>query len=165
MKSSAASLAALALAVSAHHVPYTAPETGHGAITKKLSLAAQSFLTWAISRLVSPRGISQVSSTVRRAMMSRTPLARSTQSPDGPMYLPKHHDTYDPNWRELIGAHLDQIVVEFELLPPEEQVERITHSLEIVSAGALQGNRTFPEEDNLILGYSNIQLMGNIFVG
>jgi hypothetical protein len=58
-----------------------------------------------------------------------------------------------------------QIVAEFEHLLPPELVERIVQSLEISAASAMRRNGTFPDEDNLILGYSNIQLMRNILVG
>ena len=44
-------------------------------------------------------------------------------------------------------------------------MNRVVHSLEIASAGAIRRNGTFPEEDDLVIGYSNIQLMRNLVVG
>lgn len=64
-----------------------------------------------------------------------------------------------------IRSQLVQIVTEFEHLLPEELVGRVVRSLEIASAGAIRRNGTFPDEDDLILGYSNIQLMRNLLVG
>lgn len=64
-----------------------------------------------------------------------------------------------------LRSQLVQILAEFEHLLPEELVTRVVHSLKIASAGAIRRNGTFPEEDDLVIGYSNIQLMRNLVVG
>ena len=105
-----------------------------------------------------------------------------TPTEESELYSPTLHDTYDSNWREFIGyillqspslvrvltkvrTQLIQVLAEFEELLPTELVKRMVHSLEIASAGAIRRNGTFPEEDDLVIGYSNIQLMRNLLVG
>jgi hypothetical protein len=40
-----------------------------------------------------------------------------TPTPSGPLYPPKHHDTYDPNWREFIGYVRSSRLYEAYVLP------------------------------------------------
>ncbi|XPS81354.1 hypothetical protein M3J07_013318 [Ascochyta lentis] len=93
-------------------------------------------------------------------------------SPDQPdptsnstLYPPKIYDTYDPNWREFVGTQLIQVVEEFGLLIGSDLVSCIEDSLEAAAIGGMRRNGTFPQDDNLILGYSNPAMMRALVVG
>lgn len=86
-------------------------------------------------------------------------------TPDGPLYPPTIYGSYDPNWREFVGTTLIQVVEEFEHLLPASLVSRIVTALESAAVGGMRRNGTFPEDDNLTLGYSNIGLMRVLTTG
>ncbi|KAH6633635.1 hypothetical protein C7974DRAFT_175649 [Boeremia exigua] len=86
-------------------------------------------------------------------------------TPNSTLYPPKIYDTYDPNWREFIGTQLVQVVEEFGHLLDSDMVTRIEDSLEIAAVGGMRRNGTFPEGDNLTLGYSNPSMMRALVVG
>lgn len=60
---------------------------------------------------------------------------------------------------------LVQIVEEFPDLLGEDLVTRIEDSVEAAAVGAMRRNGSYPEGDNLILGYSNPGLMRTLTVG
>ncbi|KAK8052368.1 hypothetical protein PG993_003753 [Apiospora rasikravindrae] len=86
-------------------------------------------------------------------------------TPDSPLYPPSIYDTYDPNWREFIGSQLIQVVEEFSDKIGPELVGRIENSIEAAAVGGTRRNGTFPEDDNLILAYSNPGLMRALTTG
>ncbi|KAF7514579.1 hypothetical protein G7054_g15188 [Neopestalotiopsis clavispora] len=86
-------------------------------------------------------------------------------TPDSDLYPPEIYDTYDPNWREFVGTTLVQIVEEFSHLLSDDLISRIETSLEANAVGAMRRNGSYPEGDNLILGYSNPGLMRVLTVG
>lgn len=93
-------------------------------------------------------------------------------SPDQPdpttgstLFPPKVYESYDPNWREFIGTQLIQVVEEFGHLIGSDLVSRIEDSLEIAAVGGMRRNGTFPEDDNLTLGYSNPGMLRALVVG
>ncbi|KAI1862105.1 uncharacterized protein JN550_010570 [Neoarthrinium moseri] len=86
-------------------------------------------------------------------------------SPDSDYYAPEIYDTYDPNWREFIGTTLIQVVEEFSHLLDHDLITRIEDSLEAAAVGGMRRNGSYPEGDNLILGYSNPALMRALTVG
>ncbi|KAK1584951.1 uncharacterized protein LY79DRAFT_635947 [Colletotrichum navitas] len=86
-------------------------------------------------------------------------------TPDSELYPPSIYNTYDPNWREFIGTQLIQDVELYGDLLGDELVKKIEDALEIQAVGAMRRNGSFPEGDNLILGYSNPNLMRALTVG
>ncbi|KAH7025176.1 uncharacterized protein B0I36DRAFT_274915 [Microdochium trichocladiopsis] len=86
-------------------------------------------------------------------------------TPDGPLYPPSIYNTYDPNWREFVGSQLIQIVEEFDKVLPKALVGRIETALEAAAIGGMRRNGSFPEGDNLILGYSNPAIMRALTTG
>ncbi|KAF1924614.1 uncharacterized protein M421DRAFT_278083 [Didymella exigua CBS 183.55] len=86
-------------------------------------------------------------------------------TPNSTLYPPKIYETYDPNWREFIGTQFVQVVEEFGHLIGADLVARIEESLEIAAVGGMRRNGTFPENDNLTLGYSNPGMMRALVVG
>ncbi|KAL3423086.1 hypothetical protein PVAG01_04833 [Phlyctema vagabunda] len=86
-------------------------------------------------------------------------------TPDSDLYSPEIYGTYDPNWREFVGSQLVQVVAEFEGLLEPDLVSEIESSLAHAAVGAMRRNGTFPEGDNLILGYSNPAYMRALVVG
>ncbi|KAF4544405.1 uncharacterized protein LTHEOB_5975 [Lasiodiplodia theobromae] len=85
-------------------------------------------------------------------------------TPDSDLYPPEIYTTYDPNWREFIGTTLVQAVEEFEHLLGEDLVSAIETSLTHAAIGGMRRNGTYPEDDNLILGYSNPAYMRAVVV-
>lgn len=71
--------------------------------------------------------------------------------------------TYDPNWREFIGAQLVQVVEEFGHLIGDDLVAQIDKAMEIQAVGAMRRNGTFP--DNLVTGYTNPAILRAFTVG
>ncbi|KAF2188864.1 hypothetical protein K469DRAFT_724231 [Zopfia rhizophila CBS 207.26] len=92
-------------------------------------------------------------------------LSPDQPTPDSVLYHPKIYTTYDPNWREFIGTQLVQIIEEFESLLDDELVQMVETSLEHAAIGAMRRNGSYPEDDNLTIGYSNPQLMRALVVG
>ncbi|RAR14440.1 hypothetical protein DDE83_002208 [Stemphylium lycopersici] len=86
-------------------------------------------------------------------------------TPDSPYYPPEIYKTYDPNWREFIGTQLIQVVEEFQHLLSPALITSIEDSLEIAAIGGMRRNGTFPEDDNLTIGYSNPAMMRALVVG
>ncbi|KAK1463511.1 hypothetical protein CMEL01_13580 [Colletotrichum melonis] len=86
-------------------------------------------------------------------------------TPDSELYPPKIYTTYDPNWREFIGTQLVQDVELYSDLLGADLVKKIEDALEIQAIGAMRRNGSYPEGDNLILGYSNPGLMRALTVG
>ncbi|KAH8651034.1 hypothetical protein BX600DRAFT_516632 [Xylariales sp. PMI_506] len=86
-------------------------------------------------------------------------------TPDSNYWAPQIYTTYDPNWREFIGTQLVQIVAEFEHLLTDDIITSIENSLVANAVGAMRRNGSYPEGDNLILGYTNPQLMRTLTVG
>ncbi|KAH8660161.1 hypothetical protein BX600DRAFT_467327 [Xylariales sp. PMI_506] len=84
---------------------------------------------------------------------------------DSPLYPPEVYTTYDPNWREFVGTQLVQVVSEFESLIGEDLVSRIEDALELTAVGEMRRNGSYPAGDNLILGYSNPNIMRALQVG
>ncbi|KAH8600015.1 hypothetical protein B0O99DRAFT_649437 [Bisporella sp. PMI_857] len=82
---------------------------------------------------------------------------------EGVLYPQQIYNTYDPNWREFIGSTLAQAVAEFEHLLDPAVVKEIETSLAYAAVGAMRRNGTAP--DNLILGYTNPQLMSIFTIG
>jgi len=80
-------------------------------------------------------------------------------TPNGPLYAPSIYNTYDPNWREFVGSQLIQVVEEFENVLPKALVGRIETALEAAAVGGMRRNGSYPTGDNLILGYSNPNMM------
>lgn len=66
--------------------------------------------------------------------------------------------------REFIGTTLVQAVEEFEHLLGEDLVSAIETSLTHAAIGGMRRNGTYPEDDNLILGYSNPAYMRAVVV-
>ncbi|GME56942.1 uncharacterized protein LTHEOB_5975 [Neofusicoccum parvum] len=85
-------------------------------------------------------------------------------TPDSDLFPPEIYETYDPNWREFIGTTLVQAVEEFEGLLGDDLVSAIEVSLTHAAVGAMRRNGTYPEDDNLILGYSNPGYMRAVVV-
>ncbi|KAH9883798.1 hypothetical protein F4778DRAFT_801072 [Xylariomycetidae sp. FL2044] len=88
-----------------------------------------------------------------------------TPTPDDALYPPEIYGSYDPNWREFIGTQLVQIVEEFGHLLSDELITRIEDSLEAAAVGGMRRNGTYPEDDNLVLAYSNPSIMRALVVG
>ncbi|TDZ25184.1 hypothetical protein Cob_v001771 [Colletotrichum orbiculare MAFF 240422] len=86
-------------------------------------------------------------------------------TPDSELFPPSIYDTYDPNWREFIGTQLIQDVELYSDLLGEALVKKIEDAMEIQAVGAMRRNGSYPEGDNLILGYSNPGLMRALTVG
>ncbi|KAF6816281.1 hypothetical protein CPLU01_13915 [Colletotrichum plurivorum] len=86
-------------------------------------------------------------------------------TPNSELYPPSIYNTYDPNWREFIGTQLIQDVELYSDLLGEDLVKRIEDAMEIQAVGAMRRNGSFPEGDNLIIGYSNPALMRALTVG
>ncbi|KXJ85475.1 hypothetical protein Micbo1qcDRAFT_154218 [Microdochium bolleyi] len=86
-------------------------------------------------------------------------------TPNGPLYAPSIYNSYDPNWREFVGTQLIQVVEEFENKLPKALVTRVEDALLAAAVGGMRRNGTFPKDDNLILGYSNIELMRALTTG
>ncbi|KAK2028987.1 hypothetical protein LX32DRAFT_561538 [Colletotrichum zoysiae] len=86
-------------------------------------------------------------------------------TPDSELYPPSIYNTYDPNWREFIGTQLIQDVELYGDLLGDELVSKIEDAMEIQAVGAMRRNGSYPEGDNLILGYSNPNLMRTLTVG
>ncbi|KAH6660968.1 hypothetical protein BKA67DRAFT_654118 [Truncatella angustata] len=84
---------------------------------------------------------------------------------NGDLYPPKIYTTYDPNWREFVGTALVQVVEEFSHLLTDDLISRIETSLAENAVGAMRRNGSYPEDDNLVLGYSNPGLMRALTVG
>ncbi|OMP86697.1 Beta-galactosidase [Diplodia seriata] len=85
-------------------------------------------------------------------------------TPDSDLYPPHIYTTYDPNWREFIGTTLVQAVEEFEHLLGTDLVSEIETSLTHAAIGSMRRNGTYPEDDNLTLGYSNPAYMRAVMV-
>lgn len=81
----------------------------------------------------------------------------------GDLYPQEIYATYDPNWRAFIGSTLVQIVAEFEPLLNASLVKDIENSLAVAAVGEMRRNGTAP--DNLIVGYTNPNLMGLLAIG
>jgi hypothetical protein len=81
----------------------------------------------------------------------------------GDLYPQQIYATYDPNWRAFIGSALVQAVAEFEHLLDPQLVKDVEASLARAAVGEMRRNGTAP--DNLILGYTNPQLMGTMMIG
>jgi hypothetical protein len=81
----------------------------------------------------------------------------------GDLYPQEIYATYDPNWRAFIGSAVIQSVAEFEHLLDPQLVSDIEDSLTRAAIGEMRRNGTPP--DNLILGYTNPQLMGTMMIG
>ncbi|KAL5115648.1 hypothetical protein ACEQ8H_006447 [Pleosporales sp. CAS-2024a] len=81
----------------------------------------------------------------------------------GDLYPQEIYGTYDPNWRAFVGSALVQTLAEFEHLLDPQLVKQIEQSLALAAVGEMRRNGTPP--DNLILGYSNPQLMGTMMIG
>jgi hypothetical protein len=79
------------------------------------------------------------------------------------LYPQQIYATYDPNWRAFIGSALVQVVAEFEHLLDPQLVKDVEASLARAVVGEMRRNGTAP--DNLILGYTNPQLMGTFMIG
>lgn len=62
-------------------------------------------------------------------------------------------------------SQLVQVVEEFSHLLSDDLIARMEDSLEAAAVGAMRRNGSFPEGDNLILGYSNPQIMRALTVG
>ncbi|TDZ36463.1 hypothetical protein CTRI78_v011303 [Colletotrichum trifolii] len=86
-------------------------------------------------------------------------------TPDSELFPPSIYDTYDPNWREFIGTQLIQDVELYSDLLGEALVNKIEDAMEIQAVGAMRRNGSYPDGDNLILGYSNPGLMRALTVG
>ncbi|KAH7305190.1 hypothetical protein B0I35DRAFT_381874 [Stachybotrys elegans] len=86
-------------------------------------------------------------------------------TPNGPLYPPSIYGSYDPNWREFVGTQLIQIVEEFEHVLPPALTARIEDALEAAAVGGMRRNGSYPEGDNLILGYSNPAIMRALTTG
>ncbi|TDZ38460.1 hypothetical protein C8035_v004776 [Colletotrichum spinosum] len=86
-------------------------------------------------------------------------------TPDSELFPPSIYDTYDPNWREFIGTQLIQDVELYADLLGEALVKKIEDAMEIQAVGAMRRNGSYPDGDNLILGYSNPGLMRALTVG
>ncbi|KAI0022133.1 hypothetical protein F4780DRAFT_203570 [Xylariomycetidae sp. FL0641] len=86
-------------------------------------------------------------------------------TPNSTLFPPEIYETYDPNWREFIGSQLVQVVEEFGHLLSDDLIGRIEDSLEQAAIGGMRRNGTFPEGDNLSLGYSNPGIMRALVVG
>ncbi|ORY59732.1 uncharacterized protein BCR38DRAFT_488748 [Pseudomassariella vexata] len=86
-------------------------------------------------------------------------------TPDGTLYPPDIYNTYDPNWREFVGTQLVQIVEEFSHLLTDDLISQIEDALEIGAVGEMRRNGSYPEDDNLILAYTNPALMRALTVG
>ncbi|TEA11263.1 hypothetical protein C8034_v007860 [Colletotrichum sidae] len=86
-------------------------------------------------------------------------------TPDSELFPPSIYDTYDPNWREFIGTQLIQDVELYSDLLGEALVKKIEDAMEIQAVGAMRRNGSYPDGDNLTLGYSNPGLMRALTVG
>ncbi|KAF2125939.1 hypothetical protein P153DRAFT_348195 [Dothidotthia symphoricarpi CBS 119687] len=86
-------------------------------------------------------------------------------TPNSTLYPPEIYKTYDPNWREFIGTQLIQVVEEFSHLLPSPLISRIEDALETAAVGSMRRNGTFPQDDNLTLGYSNPGIMRALLTG
>ncbi|CAG1967185.1 unnamed protein product [Fusarium graminearum] len=86
-------------------------------------------------------------------------------TPNGTLYPPSIYGTYDPNWREFVGTQLIQVVEEFGHLLPKGLESRIEDALEAAAIGGMRRNGSFPQDDNLILGYSNPGIMRTLTTG
>ncbi|KAM0398792.1 hypothetical protein ACHAPZ_007754 [Fusarium culmorum] len=86
-------------------------------------------------------------------------------TPNGTLYPPSIYGTYDPNWREFVGTQLIQVVEEFGHLLPKGLESRIEDALEAAAIGGMRRNGSFPQDDNLILGYSNPAIMRTLTTG
>lgn len=79
------------------------------------------------------------------------------------MYPQEVYATYDPNWRAFIGSAIVQAVAEYEHLLDPQLVKDIEVALATAAVGEMRRDGTPP--DNLILGYTNPQLMGTMMIG
>ncbi|RGP69206.1 hypothetical protein FLONG3_7842 [Fusarium longipes] len=86
-------------------------------------------------------------------------------TPNGTLYPPSIYGTYDPNWREFVGTQLIQVVEEFSHLLPKGLESRIEDALEAAAIGGMRRNGSYPQDDNLILGYSNPAIMRTLTTG
>ncbi|KAM0234176.1 hypothetical protein ACHAPO_006557 [Fusarium lateritium] len=86
-------------------------------------------------------------------------------TPNGTLYPPSIYGSYDPNWREFVGTQLIQVVEEFGHLLPKGLESRIEDALEAAAIGGMRRNGSFPQDDNLILGYSNPAIMRILTTG
>ncbi|RBR18877.1 uncharacterized protein FIESC28_05799 [Fusarium coffeatum] len=86
-------------------------------------------------------------------------------TPNGILYPPSIYGTYDPNWREFVGTQLIQVVEEFGHLLPKGLESRIENALEAAAIGGMRRNGSYPQDDNLILGYSNPAIMRALTTG
>lgn len=73
--------------------------------------------------------------------------------------MPSRHLT------RTLRSQLIQVVEEFEHLLPRSLITRIENALEAAAIGGMRRNGTFPEDDNLILGYSNPAIMRALTTG
>jgi hypothetical protein len=78
------------------------------------------------------------------------------------LYPQEIYATYDPNWRAFVGSALVQAIAEFEHLLDPQLVRDVEASLARAAVGEMRRNGTFP--DNLILGYTNPQLIGTMMI-
>jgi hypothetical protein len=81
----------------------------------------------------------------------------------GDLYPQKIYATYDANWRAFIGSALVQAIAEYEHLLEPQLVKDIEASLALAAVGEMRRDGTPP--DNLILGYTNPQLIGTVMIG
>ncbi|PVH95785.1 hypothetical protein DM02DRAFT_536657 [Periconia macrospinosa] len=81
----------------------------------------------------------------------------------GDLYPQEVYATYDPNWRAFVGSAMVQAIAEYEHLLDPQLVKDIEASLERAAVGEMRRDGTPP--DNLILGYTNPQLMGTMMIG
>jgi hypothetical protein len=81
----------------------------------------------------------------------------------GDLYPQEIYATYDANWRAFIGSALVQAIAEFEHLLDPQLVKDLEASLTLAAIGEMRRDGTPP--DNLILGYTNPQLMGTMMIG
>ncbi|KAF2004258.1 hypothetical protein P154DRAFT_543410 [Amniculicola lignicola CBS 123094] len=81
----------------------------------------------------------------------------------GDLYPQEIYATYDANWRAFISSAMVQTVAEFEHLLNPQLVKDIEASLSLAAISEMRRNGTPP--DNLILGYTNPNLLGVFMIG
>jgi hypothetical protein len=79
------------------------------------------------------------------------------------LYPQEIYATYDPNWRAFVGSAIVQAIAEFEHLLDPQLIRDLEISLAKAAVGEMRRNGTAP--DNLILGYTNPQLIGTMMIG
>ncbi|KAH6880028.1 hypothetical protein B0T10DRAFT_531992 [Thelonectria olida] len=84
---------------------------------------------------------------------------------DSPLYYPRPYGSQDPTSRELVATELIQLMEEFEGILGKQHEWAIKDALEITAAAAMRRNGTFPEGDDLTVGYINTALVRSLVVG